>query len=379
MRDGTTRTQDGGPPSPAVAFVSSRLSHGRFPREAGSIMVRDERLVALFRAFGERQDATFMRVAEGIIADELAANHHSLATELRRALERGREAAREQRATLAMLPLPKDRRNGEQLITCHEPTVSQDQIVLDRACSKKLTRVLEEHRNRLLLAQHGYPPKRKLLFWGPPGCGKTYAANFIAHELGMPMGTIRLNAIISSFLGDTASHIQRVFDLADSRPMVLLLDEIDAVAKNRDDRNDVGELKRVVNSLLQAMDSFTSKGSILIAASNHQYLLDPAIWRRFDEIVHFPPPAEVERQQYLNLLLNGVSLTGSSRQVARGLSSLSYADIQKIVVDALKSMILRGDNSLRAADISEHMRALREDLSAAKETSTRVARRQKKR
>lgn len=379
MGTGTVHTRDGGRGSAADRSAGDGMRGGRSPLEGADAMVRDEQLVALFRAFGEKQDATFMRVAEGIIADELAANHHSLATELRRALERARDAARERRATPEMLPLPKDRRNGEQLIIYHEPTVSQDQIVLTKACSKKLTRILEEHRNRLLLAQHGYPPKRKLLFWGPPGCGKTYAANFIAHELGMPMGTIRLNALISSFLGDTASHIQRVFDLADSRPMVLLLDEVDAVAKNRDDRNDVGELKRVVNSLLQAMDGFTSKESILIAASNHQYLLDPAIWRRFDDIVHFPPPAEAERQQYLNLLLNGVSLTGSSRQVARGLSCLSYADIQKIVVDALKSMILRGDNSLRAADISEHMRVLREDLSAAKGASEGATRRRKKR
>jgi SpoVK/Ycf46/Vps4 family AAA+-type ATPase len=346
-------------------------------------MVRDEQLIALFRAFSEGQDATFMRLAEFIIADELAANHHSIATELRQALERGGErtldTARKRKTSLEMLPLPKDRRNGEQLITYHEPTVSQDQIVLAKACSKKVARILDEHRNRLLLAQHGYPPKRKLLFWGPPGCGKTYAANFIAHELGMPMGTIRLNALVSSFLGDTASHIQRVFDLADSRPLVLLLDEVDAIGKNRDDRNDVGELKRVVNSLLQAMDGFASKESILIAASNHQYLLDPAIWRRFDDIVHFPLPAEAERRQYLNLLLNGVSLTGPARQVARGLSSMSYADIQKIVVDALKSMILKGDKSLRATDISEHMRALRADLSAAKGASEGTTRRRKKR
>lgn len=342
-------------------------------------MVRDEQLVALFRAFGERQDATFMRVAEGIIVDELAANHHALATELRRALERTRDVVRDRRSKPELLPLPRDRRNGEQLITYREPKVSQDQIVLTKSCSKKVARILEEHRNQLLLAQHGYPPKRKLLFWGPPGCGKTFTANFIAHELGMSMGTIRLNAVISSFLGDTAAHIQKVFDLAGSRPMVLLLDEIDAVAKNRDDRNDVGELKRVVNSLIQAMDAFASKESIIIAASNHQYLLDPAIWRRFDEIVHFPPPTEAERQQYLKLLLNGVSFTGSLRQAARMLSSLSFADIQKVVVDAIKSMILRGDMSLRATDISEHLRALREDLSAAKGTSTEATPRGKKR
>jgi len=332
-------------------------------------MIKNEQLVALFRAFGEQDDANFTRIAEGIITDELAANHHVLATDLRTAIERVKRGGRERRSMPELLQLPRDRRNGEHLISHREPTVSQDQIVFAKSCAKKVTRILEEHRNRLLLAQHGYSPKRKLLFWGPPGCGKTFTANFIAHELGMPMGTIRLNALISSFLGDTASHIQRVFDLADSRPMVLLLDEVDAIAKNRDDRNDVGELKRVVNSLLQAMDGFESKESILIAASNHQYLLDPAIWRRFDEIVHFPLPTETERQQYLTLLLNGVSFTGSLKQVARMLSSMSFADIQKIAVDAVKSMILRGETNLRMVDISENLRALREDISAVKRTS----------
>lgn len=339
--------------------------------------MRNDQLLALFRAFGERQDTTFIKIAEGIIAEELAANHHAFATELRTAIEKGKASSHPQRPPREMQSLPKDRRNGEQLITYHEPTVSQEQIILTKSSSKKIARILEEHRNQRLLAQHGYKPKRKILFWGPPGCGKTFTANFIAHELGISMGTIRLNAVISSFLGDTATHIQRVFDLADSRPMVLLLDEIDAIGKNRDDRNDVGELKRVVNSLLQAMDAFASRDSILIAASNHQYLLDPAIWRRFDDLVHFPLPTESERQQYLQMLLNGVSFTGSFRQIARILSSLSFADIEKIVLEAVKSMILRGDSSLPAADIAEHNRALREDLSAAKGKPTETVRSRK--
>jgi len=340
-------------------------------------MVKNDQLIALFRAFGGRQDAAFMRVAEAIITDELVANHHALATELQAALEGTGGKPRGQQPTSRVLPLPRDRRNGEQLITYCDPAVSQDQIVLAEAPSKKVARILQEQRNAVLLAEHGYQPKHKLLFWGPPGCGKTFTASFIAHELGMSMGAIRLNALISSYLGDTASHIQRVFDLAGSRPMVLLLDEVDAVAKNRDDRNDVGELKRVVNSLLQAMDSFEHSESIIIAASNHQYLLDPAVWRRFDEVVQFPLPAQAEREQYLDLLLNGVSFTGSLRHLARSFSSLSFADIQRVVLDAVKSMLLRGANSLRTTDITRPLRAFRESLSAAMDTSMVTRRRPK--
>jgi AAA+ superfamily predicted ATPase len=319
-------------------------------------MIRDEQLISLFRAFSERQDVTFQKVAEAIISDELASNHHSMATELRKALSGPHQTT----------SLPKDRRNGEHLIIYRESSVSQDQVVLTRACWLRIERILEEYRNRHLLGQHGYQPMRKLLFWGPPGCGKTFTADFIAHELGMPIGTIRLNAVISSFLGDTAAHLQRVFDLAENRSMVLLLDEIDAVAKNRDDRNDVGELKRVVNSLLQAMDEFRSKESILIAASNHQYLLDPAVWRRFDEIVHFAMPAEPERQQYAGLLLNGVSFRGSISHISKSLASLSFGDINKVIVNAIKSMILRGKDSLCSEDITKSLKSYREGLFSAK-------------
>jgi SpoVK/Ycf46/Vps4 family AAA+-type ATPase len=370
--------RDIGVPGMALCPSTSRRKEKKadpLPREQVCTMVRDEQLVSLFHAFAERQDATFVRIAEGIIASELTANHHSLATELQRALEKAKGRTPDPRPTADLLPMPKDRRNGEHLISYREPVVSQEQIVLTELSRKKIERVLEEQRNRGLLAQHGYSPKRKLLFWGPPGCGKTFTADFIAYELGMPLGVIRLNAIISSFLGDTAAHIQRVFDLAESRPMVLLLDEVDAIAKDRDDRNDVGELKRVVNSVLQAMDAFTSHESLIIAASNHQHLLDPAVWRRFDEIVHFPLPTDSERQHYLKLLLNGVSLTGSLQQLSRALSSLSFADIRRIVVDSVKSMILRGETGLRTTDVIEHLCEFRKDMSAAKGTPATARRR----
>ena len=242
--------------------------------ERAENMTRNEQLVSLFRAFGGKRDADFIRIAERIIAEELAANHHSVASELKTALVGVRSGNRGGNGS-ELLGLPKDRRTGEQLLWLQEARVSQDQIVLAKASGRKIDRILEEHRNKILLAGHGYQPKRRILFWGPPGCGKTYTANFLAHELGVPLGTIRLSAAISSFLGDTAAHIQKVFDLAESRPMVLLFDEVDAIAKNRDDVNDVGELKRVVNSLLQSIDAFDSGESIMIAASNHQYLLDP--------------------------------------------------------------------------------------------------------
>ena len=320
------------------------------------------RIKLLFRAFRERDDSAFYRAAEGIIADELAANHHSLATDLQKALGPAKLSTPRPNGLMA---LPKDRRDGADLLLLQESKVDQTRIILSKETEAKVARVLDEHRARLRLARHGIAPKSKLLFWGPPGCGKTLAAHFIAHELGLPVGLLRLSTVISSYLGDTASHLQRVFDFANKTAMVLLLDEADAVGKNRDDRNDVGELKRVVNSLLQALDSFTGDRSVMIAATNHQYLLDPALWRRFDDVIHFPPPSVKDHEKLLKRLLNGVHVKGSVAALAKGMESLSFADAERLAIEGVKTMILADREQLETADILEQVKAYRKDIAAA--------------
>jgi len=332
------------------------------------MMIGEKQLKRLFQAFKERDDVAFYRAAESLIADELAANHHALAQELQQVL--GKQPLK-QIPQNGLRLLPKDRRSGEDLVILEESSIDSTQIVFNQETKAKIERVLDEHRQRQKLAKYGYLPKTKLLFWGPPGCGKTFTAKYLAYELGLPVGLLRLSAVISSFLGDTASHLQRVFNLANTTPMVLLLDEVDAVGKNRDDPNDVGELKRVVNSLLQAMDSFDSSKSIVIAASNHQYLLDPALWRRFDDLIEFSLPTKTEREFYLQSLLNGVYFDGSLEYIAKNMSSLSYADIQRITIEAIKTMILEGREQLQSQDISEQLKAFKKASSEAR-TKTRI-------
>ena len=321
----------------------------------------------LFQAFKDHDESAFYRTAEALIENELATNHHALASDLQKAL--GNRPLK-QIAQNGLKLLPKDRRSGEELVVLEESFIDSTQIVLNQITKAKIDRVLDEHRKRQQLAKYGYLPKTKLLFWGSPGCGKTFTAKYLAYELGLPIGVLRLSAVISSFLGDTASHLQRVFNLANTTPMVLLLDEVDAVGKNRDDPNDVGELKRVVNSLLQAMDSFDSSKSVVIAASNHQYLLDPALWRRFDDLIEFPLPSKAERDIYLQHLLNGVHFDGSLEYVAKNMNSLSYADIQHITVEAIKTMILEGREKLQIQDISEQLKAFKKSTSEAKIKNT---------
>ena len=319
-------------------------------------MTHVERLLTLFKAFRERNDGAFYRAAEAIIADELTANHHSQARELQKALSSNGDERPLSRPVNGLSVLPKDRRYGEPLVSVIEPRLDANRLILATESKVQVDRAIQEHGQRLKLAKYGYPPKTKLLFWGPPGCGKTLTAHWIASELHLPLGVVRLNALITSFLGETASHIQRIFDMAQATPMVLLIDEADAVAKDRDDRNDVGELKRVVNSLLQAMDTFRSAESIVIAASNHQYLLDNALWRRFDDVVLFPLPTASQVKTFLATLLNGVNLSGSLDAAVRNAGLLSYSQIERGVVEVIKSMILEDRTEIRSAEISDHFK-----------------------
>jgi len=332
-----------------------------------------DKLKKLFRAHQEGNDDAFRQAAESIISEELAANHHSAATELRQALGQGRDTMNGNPKITELAALPKDRRNGEDLLFIQESRVTPDQVVLMPETAKKVARIVEEHRSRDRLGRHGYRPKSKLLFWGPPGNGKTLTAHHLAHELGLPIGVVRLNAVISSFLGDTAAHLQRVFTRAAASPMVLLMDEVDAVGKNRDDPNDVGELKRVVNSLLQGMDSFRSGRSVLVAASNHQYLLDPALWRRFDDVISFPTPEAKQRLDYLRFLLNGVHFEGSLQRMAANMTRMSFADIERVSVEAVKTMLLDDRDSLRTKDMTDELRVWRSSLKSARTKSKGVA------
>jgi len=334
-------------------------------------MANAEQLLTLFRAFRERNESAFKRMAESIISDELAANHHSLAREMQKSLEEPKVSRPMTIPPNGLTSLPRDRRSGEELVTFEESRVDPERLILCDRTRRQVARIVDEHRNRTRLAKHGLQPKTKVLFWGPPGCGKTLTAHYLAQEMSLPLGLVRLNALISSFLGDTASHIQRVFDLGKSTPMVLLLDEVDAIAKNRDDPNDVGELKRVVNSLLQAMDAFRPARGLAVAASNHQYLLDPAIWRRFDDVVYFPPPTAKERELLLRRLLNGIEHQGPLAPLVKKTSSLSFADIERVVTEAVKTVVLENRESLHNSDVLDELRDYRDSIAAARRESPR--------
>jgi SpoVK/Ycf46/Vps4 family AAA+-type ATPase len=257
--------------------------------------------------------------------------------------------------------LPKDHERGAALVEVIEPSRSLDDLVLAPDTRQILDRIFAENRRADLLYSHGLRPANKIIFCGPPGCGKTVAAEAIAQGLYLPLVLVRFDAVVSSYLGETAANLRKVFDFATTRPMVMLFDEFDAIGKSRTAEEEHGELKRVVNSFLQMLDSYKGE-AVMIAATNHQGLLDVALWRRFDEAVYFDKPDHRAIQELLirNLRQTGVSTDIQVEIKAKALVGMSHADIERIAKDAVKQTIIEGRKEVQLDILEQAINRQRE-------------------
>jgi MoxR-like ATPase len=324
----------------------------------------------------EHDEDGFRRGAEAIIRSLSVQNRPSEARSLRDALKVTKLGSprESQPAAATNVSISVLTRQTPGLVAFVPPRGDRH-LVFQQQTSHSINGIVEEYRKSGKLAEAGLSPRRKLLFWGPPGCGKTATAQWLAYELGIPCGIVRLGSLITSYVGETGSNIQRVLQIANQTPMVLLIDEADAIAKSRDDVNDVGELRRVVNALLQGLDAFTSNQSIVILSSNHTHLFDSALWRRFDDVVEFPLPSERERLELLRHLTNGIKLKGTLNSVAKKMAGRSYAEVERAVHEVAKDMVLKGAPAVEAAAILEASNHFNAKIKAA--TAVRTAKSRK--
>ena len=285
----------------------------------------------------------FHEASVEVIREEREKRHHLLANDLEKILYGRRNAGGSSRSILQER-LPKDRERGLPLVRVREPFRRLEDIVLsDENCSL-FEELLQEHHRGEVLKTHGLFPADRVLFCGPPGCGKTLGAEVLASELGLPLAEIRIDSVISSYLGETAANLRQVFDFISTVPMVVLFDEFDALAKERADEADHGELKRVVNAFLQMLDGYEGK-SLLVAATNHEDMLDSAVWRRFDEVLIFEPPNLEQIKKLLSIKLRGIrrEFDVQDCRVAGLFKGMSYADIERVLRRAAKDTVLSGN------------------------------------
>lgn len=272
----------------------------------------------------------------------LLARRPDLAEQIKAVLRLAASGAPVREAT--KLPLPVDNDTRFELIRCEDVPELNFSPTWPTPVKKALDSFLLERTREDELRAAGLSPPRSMLFVGDPGVGKTLAAHSVAHHLGRPLLTLDLAAVMSSYLGRTGLNVKVVLDYAKGQNAVLLLDEFDAIAKRRNDDAEVGELKRLVTVLLQTIDQWPDDG-VLIAATNHPELLDPAVWRRFDRVVEFPRPTAEEILTVIAGLL-GPEATVEAGELTGMLAALlhgqSFADVTRLVNSARRAMVLRG-------------------------------------
>lgn len=308
-------------------------------------MARADHLKRLLESHVAHDDSGFRDAAERLIAEHRRLGHHVVAEDLRAILLRQNGTVKPM-PTKSFIPLQRTDAEPTDLLAVRPPRATFEELVLAPATQRLISRVVEEFRHRAALEAANLHPNRKLLFSGPPGCGKTITAEALAHDLGLPFAVTRIDSIVSSLLGETSTNLRRVFDYANANPCVLLLDEFDSIGKSRDDVHELGELKRVVNSFLQLLDSYHGRG-VVIAATNHESLLDSALWRRFDEVIHFSPPTKSDIVQLLRLLLRGVAKSDvTPSRLAESMKGLSHAEVTAITRSVIKTMIISGKSDI---------------------------------
>ena len=304
-------------------------------------VARSDLLVSLVRTGTTGDQVGFRRAAEAIIAEEQAKQHGVLATQLADALKP--DIARR-------VGTPSIKTGGSPLVFDIEPERRVGELVLPASVRAAVTEIVEEHHRHDLLKSHGLEPRHRVLLVGPPGGGKTSLAEAIATEIMVPLLVARYEALITSYLGETAGRLDALFDAVRTRPCVLFFDEFDTIAKERGDIHETGEIKRVVSSLLLQIDRLPSY-VVVVVATNHPELLDRAVWRRFQARLTLPAATREGVIEFLERWVNrtGIALEYSTRTLADKLRGLSYAEIEEFVTTVQRRLVLSEPGSDRRA------------------------------
>lgn len=294
-------------------------------------MATADQIKSLTKAYVERNDEKFKVVVLQIAAHEAKLGHETLARELKQQIDK---------ITPTLASVVRLTPQNPMLLTTF-PNNSLSELIVSENISEKIKQILREYRNKSKLKSFGFANRRKILLEGRPGTGKTLTASIIASELSLPLYTIQMDKLVTKFMGETSAKLRQIFDTIQSTIGIYLFDEFDAIGADRSLDNEVGEMRRILSSFLQFLEQDSSE-SIIIAATNNTKLLDQALFRRFDDILHYTLPTKQEIIRLLNYKFNECEGIGniyldSLVDYAKG---LSQAEIVKVCNDAIKRSIL---------------------------------------
>jgi SpoVK/Ycf46/Vps4 family AAA+-type ATPase len=319
-------------------------------------MATAEQLKALVRSHTEHDDAQFRSIAMQIAAHTAKKGNNLLADELRKLVD---QAKREQRPVSSPRPVPITRPPGELigLVSSSYPTVRIADMVLTENVKSQLLEIVQQNRERDLLRSHSLSPKRKLLLVGPPGCGKTMTASVLASECQLPLMFVQLHGLITKYLGETSAKLHQLFLAMAETRAVYLFDEFDAIGATRSAGNDVGEIRRVLNSFLQLLERDESD-SIIVAATNFMGMLDDALFRRFDDVLRYELPNAKMLKHLIQNRLSTYDLSQINWQsVLLAAKGLSHAETCRACDDAARHVVLSSNLQLNTKLLSQALRA----------------------
>lgn len=309
-------------------------------------MASAQQLIAMIRSHAAGDDDRFLSVAEEIAGDAAKAGRSRMAADMTAILKDLRTVRQGTGERAKPVALAAPRGELAALMRATYPETRLSDLVVGPDLDRRLRRLVREHREREKLEDKGLAPRRKFLFSGPPGTGKSMTAAAIAGELGMPLFTIQLDGVITKFMGETAAKLRLIFNAMHKARGVYFFDEVDALATRRGSDNDIGEARRMLNSFLMLLDEDASS-SIVVAATNHRTLLDPAIFRRFHGVFGYALPSAQEARQVLrNHLLQFDRDALDWTTVDAAAQDLSHADLTVAADDAARDAVLDRDGRI---------------------------------
>ncbi|MEB3122499.1 MAG: ATP-binding protein [Snowella sp.] len=333
-------------------------------------MMNGEVLKRLFRAVASEDSVAIQSMMSIVVEDERKKGHTNLASQLENIIRKSSPSISSSPSQTSLNPVTppllspnspkfhaltplssKHRFNHPFIVTIPRENLRHHMILAD-AVEERFCRIEKEYAARDRLANFGLRYRQKILLYGSPGCGKTMGAERIAWNTGLTLVKVRFDAMVSSYLGETATNLREVFETVSQSPCLLFIDECDAIAKSREDSQEVGEIKRVVNTFLQLLDEYEVSNGLLVAATNLTKFLDEAVWRRFDDVIEVPKPTEQEIRAILSQTLAAVEVGSIDwNLIVKKMTNFSAAQIVKVAQDAAKRAILDREELV----IQEHL------------------------